>query len=189
MLIFFLSLIIIIILHELGHFIVTQKVGGKVEVISIGFGRAIYKKTINGVVCQITPWLLGGYCKLKGELEISNDKESFSNLPYLKKVAIAIAGCAINILLGMLCFFIGIKLNIFNLYYFGLLSFLLGVTNLIPIPCLDGGYVIWLPILTKIFGHKKGFCYFAIINKISFILIIILNILCIPFIIMNWRNL
>ena len=88
-----------------------------------------------------------------------------------------------NILSGGLVFLLGHLLRNYNLIYFGIISIGLGITNLLPIPALDGFYIIGLPICLKIWGKKKGYEIFAIISKIGFILIITLNILCIPYLI------
>lgn len=179
---FLVSLIVCIVLHELSHLIVANLVGCGVEVISLGFWKPIFSFEYKKIRINITPILLGGYVKLKDELALSDAKDSFSNLPYLKKLAIALAGCTTNIISGIICLFIGkVTLNP-HLWYFGYLSIVLGITNLLPIPCLDGGYPIYLPLCIKLYGKEKGIEKFAIINRIAFIILIALNIACIPLI-------
>ena len=53
-----------ILIHEFGHFIVALKLGLRVEAFSIGFGKPIWKKTVNGVEYRISPILLGGYVSI-----------------------------------------------------------------------------------------------------------------------------
>lgn len=184
MILFLICLLIVITTHELAHLVIAKKCGCGVETYSIGFGRPIFKKKIGSTNYQIGWLLFGGYCKLHGELEATTEKNAFINLPYRKKLAIAIAGCAINIILGGLSFYLGIKIPNYYLYYFGILSIALGVTNLLPIaPCLDGGYIVYFPLFIKLFGQKKGLIIFARGVQISFIIIMILNILCIPLLI------
>jgi len=190
MIIFFISLILIIILHEASHLIIAKRCGCGVIRYSIGFGKPIlFSKKIKGTIYQITPWIFGGFCELKGELIETNDKDAFINLPYRKKLAIAIAGCAVNIFSGTLAMIFGLRFHIYYLYYFGCISLALGISNwFIPIPCLDGGYALWYPILTKIFGKEKGTKIFAKLVRISFILIILVNIACIPLLIRLLRT-
>ena len=184
MIAFLISLVILISLHELAHLIIAKLCGCGVEVYSIGFGKPYLAKKFKNTEYRITPWLVGGYCKLKGELINTKDKDAFINLSYRKKFAISIAGCAVNMITGALAFYLGITFNVYYLVYFGYLSFLLGITNwVLPIPCLDGGYALWYPILTKIFGYEKGTKIFAHAVKISFIIVMALNIACIPLLI------
>jgi len=179
---FFGNLIIIVILHEAGHLLVAKKVGCGVDIYSVGFGKPLFRKEYKETIYQCTWIPLGGYCKLRDELTNSNDPSAFTNLSYGKKVAIATAGCLVNILTGVLIGFIGWRYGIYYLLYFGVISISLGVTNLIPIiPCLDGGYVFYIPILNKIYGTEKGTKIFKKINTISFVIIMILNILGLPF--------
>lgn len=53
-----------IFIHEFGHFIVAKYLGFKVEVFSIGFGPALWKKTIGGVEYRISAIPFGGYVAL-----------------------------------------------------------------------------------------------------------------------------
>jgi regulator of sigma E protease len=99
---FIISVGISIILHELAHFLAARMVKCKVEVVSLFFGRGLIKKKIGETIYQIGWIPLGGYCKLKDELTYSRSKYSFTNLPYRHKVFISFAGCAINILLGLI---------------------------------------------------------------------------------------
>ena len=185
MIIFLISLIIVIITHEAAHLIIAKKCKCGVEKYSIGFGKPIlFSKKIKNTIYQITPWVFGGYCQLQGELASTNNKNDFVNLPYRKKLAIVIAGCAVNIILGLLIGFLGFIYKNYNLYYFGTISFTLGITNwIIPIPCLDGGYALWYPVLTRIFGKERGTKIFAKAVHISFVLVMIANIACIPLLI------
>jgi len=181
--IFFISLIICIFLHEFGHLIVAKFCKCKVLVYSIGFGKPIlWSKKIGDTIYQITPWIFGGYCALKDELNYSRSKYAFTNLPYRCKFAIAIAGVTVNIISGLIVGGIGILINNYPLVYFGTVSVMLGISNTLPIPCLDGSY-IYLVWLEKIYGKRKGY---AIMNKIctKFLrILMILNILSIPYVI------
>jgi membrane-associated protease RseP (regulator of RpoE activity) len=171
--------------HEFAHLIVAKKCNCSVLKYSIGFGKPVlFSKKIKDTVYEITPWIVGGYCQLKGELKKTRAKNAFINLPYRKKLAIAVAGVTINMFMGIIAMIIGKYYSIYNLYYFGYISFIMGFTNwFIPIPCLDGGYALWYPILVKIFGKEKGTRIFAKAVQISFAIVMVLNIICIPLLI------
>ena len=172
------SLVIIIVMHELAHLITAHLCGCKILRISLGFGKPVlFKKKIRGVVCQVTPWILGGYVQMKGECTYSQDKDAFVNLPYWKRAIIIVAGCAINIKMGITAWVLGILLNNFYLITFGVLSIAMGVSNLLPIPALDGSYLIFPPIFVKKWGMKEGYRRLSKVNGISFMILVIMNIL------------
>ena len=180
--IFLITLFLCILLHELGHLLVAKLCKCNVEEFSIGFGKEIFKIKIKDTVYKITPWLLGGYCKLQDELTCSESKYAFTNLRYSKKVSISLAGIFVNILTGLIGIFIGYLLLNYSLVYFGELSIVLGITNLLPIPALDGSY-IFLVLLEKKYGKKKGYELMDKLCKVGFKIIMILNILCLPYLI------
>jgi regulator of sigma E protease len=181
---FLVSLFFCILVHELAHLIVAKSVGCPVLVFSIGFGKPIYSFEWKETRYNISPLLLGGYCKLKGETDTSNEKDDFINLPYGKKFLIAMAGVTVNVLIGIVAMLIGKSLHNYYLIYAGYLSFILGIGNALPLaPCLDGGYVVYLPLFIKIWGDKKGLEIFSKACAISFKILMVLNILCIPLLI------
>lgn len=188
-LLFCICLVITIVLHEIAHMIAASLVGCGVEIVSLGFGKPVlWSKEIKGIKFQITPWILGGYCKLKGEDKAYNGVDGLFNLTYSRKVFVVIAGCWINIFLGAIVGYINfLYFNNLALFFFAQLSILLGITNLLPIPALDGCYPV-LFTLEKFFSREKAF---KIINKIvgvCFILIIILNVVCIPYMINQLKS-
>lgn len=198
---FWISLLIIISLHEFAHLIVAKLCKCKVEIYSIGFGWALFKKKIGNTIYQIAIIPLGGYCKLQDESTYSRSKYAFTNLPYSRKVYIAMAGIVVNIITGLLalalCELIIANINviqflgkntmpIFNfLWMFGYLSIALAISNALPIPALDGIYP-FLVLLEKKYGKRRGYEIMAKVNKMGFIGIMILNILSLILFIM-WR--
>jgi len=101
---FLLLLGVLVFIHELGHFIVAKLCGVKVELFSLGFGRAILKRTVGETEYRIA-WLpLGGYVKMLGEapgeaLPESEQQRSFSGQPIGRRILIALAGPAMNLVL------------------------------------------------------------------------------------------
>jgi membrane-associated protease RseP (regulator of RpoE activity) len=184
---FLISLIIIIFCHEFAHLITAKKLGCGVDIFSIGFGKPFYRKEYKGTIYQISFLLFGGYCKLRDELKDSNDPHAFTNLTYHKKVYIALAGVMTNMIMGLIIIYLGKLFGFKSLIYFGYLSFLLGATNTIPFPALDGSYPI-LVWLEKFYGKEKGCKLMEKINRIGFIILMALQIACIPYIIYIVKN-
>ncbi len=67
LLIFFLILALLVVVHELGHFIAAKKNGVKVEEFGIGFPPRVFAKQIGETVYSINLIPLGGFVKLYGE--------------------------------------------------------------------------------------------------------------------------
>ena len=74
-----LVLLIMITVHELGHYIVGKIFKFKIEEFAIGFGPAIYKKVKkNGEVFSIRLLPLGGFCAFAGEDELEDERKAKS---------------------------------------------------------------------------------------------------------------
>ena len=112
--------LIIVTIHELGHYLTARIFGAKVTDFSIGFGKPIYQFTDNrGTKWKISPIPLGGYVKIKGLDSIFKKKqniehESFQSLKLYQQIIILLAGSFFNIfsawfVLLSFYFFIGIK--------------------------------------------------------------------------------
>jgi membrane-associated protease RseP (regulator of RpoE activity) len=176
------SLVIIVFVHELGHLLVAKLCKCQVEVFSVGFGQPFFSKKIGSTVYQITPFLLGGFCQLKDELIYSRSKKSFTNKTYIQKVIISLAGIGMNCWTGLISYWIFLQTG--NIYFaiFFLYSTLIGLSNIIPCPALDGFYPI-LFLFEKKWGKKKTYAYWSKVNSVFFKWIMILNIFSLPYLI------
>ena len=91
--------ILLIIVHELGHFMAARMSGVEVEEFGIGFPpRALSRRHKNGTIYSIN-WLpLGGFVKLKGEHDSDSSQGSYGAAPLGKKAFILMAGVMMNLL-------------------------------------------------------------------------------------------
>lgn len=176
------SLIIIIIIHETGHLIAAKLCKCQVDTFAIGFGKTLFQKRIGKTNYQINIFPMGGFCKLRGELAFSNDPEAFTNKKYFQKVFIAYAGIIMNLISGIPAMIIGTKLGILPLFAFGYYSVIIGLSNGLPIPALDGSYPFWF-LLEFFIGKEKAYKLIKKVFGVSFVIIMILNIISIPWII------
>ena len=97
---------LLIIIHEAGHMIVAKKCKVKVNEFSIGFGPIIWKKQGKETKYTLRLIPLGGFCSMEGEDERTENEGSFSKASIPKRLAIVFAGALVNIIFGLLVFFI-----------------------------------------------------------------------------------
>ncbi|WWO99919.1 MAG: sigma E protease regulator RseP [Candidatus Dasytiphilus stammeri] len=119
------SLSILIIVHEYGHFIVARSCGVFIESFSIGFGKTLMSWYDSyGTHYMICIFPLGGYVKMLNTTSDSNIKtnlqslKSFNDQSLLHRAAIISAGPMANFILAIICYWV---------------IFIYGITNIKPI--------------------------------------------------------
>ena len=93
---------IVIFVHELGHFAAAKKFGVKVHEFAIGMGPAILKKQKGETLYSVRVIPMGGYCKMEGEDDSSEEAGSFSKKKPWQRFIILFSGAFMNMLLGFL---------------------------------------------------------------------------------------
>lgn len=148
---FLLSLSLLIVLHELGHFIPAKAFKTRVEKFYLFFDVkfSLFKKKIGGTEYGIG-WLpLGGYVKIAGMIDESMDTEQmaqepqpweFRSKPTWQRLIIMLGGVFVNFVLALV------------IYIFA--SFVYGDTD-ISAASIQDGYAIENPLLTDL-GFKTG---------------------------------
>ena len=113
--------LVLVAIHEYGHYIVARLFNAEVTDFSIGFGKPLLKFTDkNGTTWKLSPIPLGGYVKIKGLDNIfspkSNDEQgSFQSLKLFQKILVLLAGSIFNIFsawFALFCIF----------FFFGIVS-------------------------------------------------------------------
>lgn len=183
----------LVLIHEGGHFLVAKLFKIKVNEFAIGFGPTIFTKEKGETKYALRLIPLGGFVSMEGEEERSEKEGSFSMASIPKRIAIVAAGGLVNIIFGVLLYYIissiafnsmylglidtkdfifsifdsirllftgnitmdqmtgivGISDIVVNtngimnyLYIMALISASLGITNLLPLPPLDGGKIV-----------------------------------------------
>lgn len=124
---FIVVLTILVFVHEFGHFIIARKMGVKVEIFSIGFGKELFgfndKHGTRWKFCIIP---MGGYVKMFGDKGVASNSDeellasftekekeiAFSCKSLWQKAAIVAAGPIAN-------YFLAIVIFTFFIFYFG----------------------------------------------------------------------
>ncbi len=108
--IFVAILAILIISHELGHFLIAKWSGSRVDEFGLGFPPRIwgYKK---GETIYSINWIpFGGFVKIFGEdptKDATTDERSLANKPALWQAAVLVAGVTFNLIFAWILFTVG----------------------------------------------------------------------------------
>ncbi len=110
LLFFAVTLGVLVVFHELGHYVVARLVGVKVLRFSVGFGRIVWSRRLGR---DRTEWALsavplGGYVKMvderEGEVSPADLGRAFNRQSVWRRIAIVAAGPVANLLLAVLLF-------------------------------------------------------------------------------------
>lgn len=96
----------LVFIHEGGHFLVAKLCKVKVNEFAIGFGPTIWKSKKGETKYALRLIPLGGFVSMEGEEERSDVEGSFSKTSIPKRIAIVAAGGVVNIIFGLLVYFI-----------------------------------------------------------------------------------
>ncbi len=107
-----LVLLLMITVHEFGHYIVGKLFKFDIVEFSIGFGPKLYsKKKKSGEIFSIRVLPLGGFCQFSGEDEENSSPNAFNNKKPYQRILVLIAGAVMNYI-----FAIVIIMSMFGIY-------------------------------------------------------------------------
>ena len=89
---------LLVFVHEFGHFAAAKIVGIKVNEFSVGMGPLLVHRKKGETDYSLRAFPIGGYCKMEGEDEDSEDDRAFNRKPAIAKAFVIIAGSFMNIL-------------------------------------------------------------------------------------------
>ena len=99
----FLGIIVLVIfVHEMGHYLAARAMGVAVDSFSIGFGKVLLKKKMWGTEWRLSLIPFGGYIMPRGEQDYNNEKndpKSFWAAAPWRRGVIAVMGPVFNLLL------------------------------------------------------------------------------------------
>lgn len=95
---------VLIVVHELGHFLTAIWLGIKVEEFGIGFPPRVFAIRRKGIDYSLNLLPIGGFVKITGENGDSDDPRSFGKAPAWKRIIVLAAGSTMNLLLAIIIF-------------------------------------------------------------------------------------
>ncbi|PYG88407.1 regulator of sigma E protease [Ruminiclostridium sufflavum DSM 19573] len=104
----------LIIIHELGHFLVAKAFKVKVNEFSLFMGPKLFSFQKGETVYSLRLIPLGGYVKMEGEEEESEDERAYNKKPVGVRAAIIAAGPIMNIVIALVIAFIMMAQTGFN---------------------------------------------------------------------------
>ena len=94
--------LVLIVIHEFGHFIAAKLMGVRVNEFAVGFGPKLFSKKWGETNYAFNLVPLGGYCAMEGEDEASGDEKAFCNKKPWRRFIIVVMGALFNLLLGLI---------------------------------------------------------------------------------------
>lgn len=112
---FIIILLVLVVVHEFGHFIVAKLTGMRVDEFAFGFPPRIFGKKYGETLYAINSIPLGGYVSIFGENGSDEDKKAhgathhpraFGNRPWWAQLLVLVAGVTMNMILALVIFII-----------------------------------------------------------------------------------
>ena len=102
-----LGLLVMIVLHEFGHFVAAKRAGMKVTEFFVGFGPRVWSVTKGETTYGIKALPLGGYCRIIGmtnveKVDPEDEPRAYRNQPTWRRLTVALAGSFVHFLLAFL---------------------------------------------------------------------------------------
>ena len=107
----FVALIAMIMLHELGHFIMAKRAGMKVTEFFFGFGPRLWSTRRGETEYGVKAIPAGGYVRIIGmsnveEVDPADEERTYRAKPYRQRLGVAVAGSTMHFIIASVLLFI-----------------------------------------------------------------------------------
>jgi regulator of sigma E protease len=107
LIIFILVIGLLVLVHELGHYVAARSVGIKVEEFAVGMGPKIWGWVKSGIEYNIRALPIGGYVRMYGEGDYNvKDENSFGGKKPSLRLIVLVAGVFMNFVLATFLFYV-----------------------------------------------------------------------------------
>jgi regulator of sigma E protease len=98
---------VLVLVHEIGHFVTARLAGIRVLEFGVGFPpRARVLHDDGETIYSLNYLPIGGFVRMEGEDADSNDPRSFTNAPLIRQIGVLVAGVTMNLIVAFLLFFV-----------------------------------------------------------------------------------
>lgn len=109
--VFVLLLVVLVLIHELGHFLAARAAGIRVEEFAFGFPPRLVSFVKNKTRYAINLIPIGGYVKLYGEETKKDSPDAYSAKSVWIRLGVVLAGVVMNLVLAVVAFWIGFQIG------------------------------------------------------------------------------
>ena len=104
------ALLVIIMLHELGHFVTAKKTGMKVTEFFVGFGPRLWSVKKGETEYGIKAIPAGGYCRIIGmnnleQVDPADEPRTYRQQSFPKRISVAVAGSVMHFIIALVLLF------------------------------------------------------------------------------------
>ncbi len=97
-----LILLVMITVHEFGHYIAGKIFKFGIDEFAIGFGPKLFsRKRKDGELFSVRLFPIGGFCAFRGEDDESQDPTAFNNKKWWQRIIVLISGAFMNYILAL----------------------------------------------------------------------------------------
>lgn len=101
------AIIVMVMVHEFGHFITAKRAGMKVTDFFVGFGPVLWSTTVGETRYGVRAILAGGYVKVPGmnwtnTIDADQESSTYRSATYPRKVLFASAGSLMHLVMALL---------------------------------------------------------------------------------------
>src|SRR5438093_8180746 len=100
------ALLVMIMLHEFGHFVTAKAAGMKVTEFFVGFGPRVWSVCKGETEYGVNALPLGGYVRIIGmhnldKVDPADEPRTYRQKPYWRRMSVALAGSTMHFLIAL----------------------------------------------------------------------------------------
>ena len=100
------AILVMIVLHEFGHFITAKAAGMKVTEFFVGFGPRLWSIKRGETEYGVKALPLGGYCKIPGmtnleQIAPEDEPRTYRQKPFWRRLSVAVAGSTMHFIIAL----------------------------------------------------------------------------------------